>query len=666
MQSHSKLLHLLQIARSQGYGPYVEATCQFLQQDAAILTPLAEQLTEAVLLHYSHRLLSQVYADTQEALVLELPQATLILGPEPNTWAFQSPQDRLCVEQAVQHWLADGFVRRQLWSEIGAEVWVNVLTWSLQDIDTAIGESVLQALAQDPFQPEICQTLFDADNLESQHLLQTLEVSLVRELAQQLLACLNLDQYSFQDIEQFLGLRPATEPVIPFPNLHLTLGHSIAEQPATPLEEGSELVADQETEFPLEAEEDIGIGMASPLFPERTLRLEHYLTRPSDLALLPWELVTQLKQKGGPVLLQLQWLLAAHAMRQPHPTAMSFTLKASDLLNQLAWQPSPEALVNLVQGMEQLKTVLVNSLWMTDPQSAQVEAFNISGHPWEILTDARGNLDWTTGQMTQPEQVYFAVRPGLWIQYLLQYSGAEAERSFTQFGQFALTVLKLDYCRDPLLLSLLTYLLFHNATLPQEARSSTHTVSDLLAAALVQSGSPDWSTYQPQARALFRWWRQALEALLVLGWSGDRAAPNIRRPDGSQRPHPTDFYLSPYPDWLHPNYPHRKPPHWFEEWLTQPLILKAPRFINPTASRSQTPAPNTQPSLELDDRRPVRLRFERLTGAEIRTARKAKQLTQAQLAEALQVHQSLIAKIEVGRRAVTDDLEPLFREFLEL
>jgi transcriptional regulator with XRE-family HTH domain len=61
-----------------------------------------------------------------------------------------------------------------------------------------------------------------------------------------------------------------------------------------------------------------------------------------------------------------------------------------------------------------------------------------------------------------------------------------------------------------------------------------------------------------------------------------------------------------------------------------------------------------------------RLRLDRLSGAEIRSARKAKQLTQSQLADVLHVHQSLIAKIEVGQRTVTEALERSLRQVLEL
>jgi ribosome-binding protein aMBF1 (putative translation factor) len=123
---------------------------------------------------------------------------------------------------------------------------------------------------------------------------------------------------------------------------------------------------------------------------------------------------------------------------------------------------------------------------------------------------------------------------------------------------------------------------------------------------------------------------------------------------------------------LNINSPSRKPSDWERQWLAQPLRLMPPADL--MGSHIASVPPEKKPSASLQPRVPHsspstpsgRLRFNRLTGAEIRTARKAKQLTQTQLAEVLHVHQSLIAKIEVGQRTVTEPLDRALRQVLGL
>jgi transcriptional regulator with XRE-family HTH domain len=50
----------------------------------------------------------------------------------------------------------------------------------------------------------------------------------------------------------------------------------------------------------------------------------------------------------------------------------------------------------------------------------------------------------------------------------------------------------------------------------------------------------------------------------------------------------------------------------------------------------------------------------------VKAARQSRKLTQSELAELLQVHQSLIARIESGDRAISPAIEALLRKTLEL
>lgn len=584
---NSNVSYLLQVARSHLSAPYLGATREFLQNRFGLLEYLAQQLLEA-----------QKDQPTK-------PSQTL---------------------QQLQDWLEEAFEQNNLWHQLSEEVWVNVLAWTVQDLDTTIAESTIQNLAQEPFRMEVWGGLFHPDLLEIQDLLQVLKVRVADDLKGQLLAAI------------------APDPEIPV--LRLTPHLAIAL-------EASELTPEATTPPDLESTSD-ETWIADPrLEPEAPLHLEHILTREGDLRRLPWELLTALKLQGNLALVQLQFLLAAHATRQPH-SQNSFTLKASDLLEQLDWQSEQDVRFNLIHEFEQIGKLEVTSLWMTDAYATQVEAFTLSGHPWDILTDLRGNLDWNSGRITHPEQVYFTIRPGLWMVHILQNGGLEAQRAFQGFGQFALTLLKLDYCRNPLLLSLIVHLVCSESSELHEIKPSVYKVIDLME---VVFGPPLLQSLQmpQQAQSLLEWWNHALESLLVLGWRADSIKD-------SPKPHPMDFYIQSCPEWLNPASHSRKPQNWVQQWLAQSLSLQSPQSLACPLTRS----PSKDDSTVLQDRTIRRLRFDRLTGSEIRAARKAKRLTQSQLAEALHVHQSLVAKIEAGRRSVTEDLERSLRQVLEL
>jgi DNA-binding transcriptional regulator YiaG len=592
----SNVSYLLQVARSHLSAPYLDATQQFLKNRFGLLEYLALQLVEA-----------------QKDLQIEQSQSL----------------------QQIQAGLEEAFAQNNLWQQLSEEVWVNVLAWTVQDLDTAIAESTIRNLAQEPFRMEVWGGLFHPDLLEVQDLLQALKIRCADDLKGQILA----------EIAPNLGIE--------IPVLKIASGLAISFEDAVSYP-ASTIPSDPES---ISAEEWIADSLPGP---EAPLHLEHILTREGDLRRLPWELLTALKHQGSLALVQLQFLLAAHSTRQTHPQN-AFTLKASDFLEPLDWKSEANAQRNLIHEVEQIRKLEVTSLWMTDAYATQVESFNLKGHPWDILTDIRGNLDWNTGRITQPEQVYFTVRPGLWMTSILHNGGLEVQKAFQGFGQFALTLLKLDYCRNPFLLSLIVHLAFSESSEPPETQPSVYKVIDLLE---VVFGSPILTSLQaPQkAQALLGWWNQALEALLVLGW---RADPTMDWVEPQVAPSPMDFYAQPYPEWLSPTSHSRKPQDWVQQWLAQSLFLNPPQLLVHPLTRSPS-SNDLADSPPLRDRTLHRLRFDRLTGSEIRAARKAKRLTQSQLAEVLHVHQSLVAKIEAGRRSVTEDLERSLRQVLEL
>jgi DNA-binding transcriptional regulator YiaG len=536
--------------------------------------------------------------------------------------------------------LKRAFRQHQLWDKISQEVWVNLLTWTVQDLEPPIATSVIQSIAQAPFREDLWQLLIRSDPDRQNPMASSPACPLERLLEE-------LEPLICQDLTAQILENPQTlEPLF----LGLPLQQSLLEIPLPAL-----------TIHPcnaLEAPYDID-DLNQPIVPlSSPIVLEHYLTRPSELPRLPWELMGQVKQQCGLPMVQLLFLLIGHTMRR-HPHRLTLTHR--EILAQLDWEtaaalaqnPPPPDLPHLLQ---QLGTLTLTTLWITEPTAAQIETLSISGHPWEILSETQSPLDGVTGRISPPAESSITLRPGLWLHHLFEKGGASARSTWETFGHLALTLLERDYCRDPFLLSLLLVLSL-NAPEPQpEGRPSCYTVHTLLDAVLPTPALATLQHHPDIASTLFKIWYQALASLVNLGWrSFPDAAPSAVQP--------TDFYIAPFPDWLNIHLHRRKPSDWTAQWLAQPLQFIAPQSSTLDIGKSCASSVHPTPSAIRSQRR---LRFERLSGAEIRSARKAKQLTQSQLADVLHVHQSLIAKIEVGQRTVTEDLERSLRQVLEL
>ncbi len=610
--AQSKNGHLMAIVRTQTFpSQYRETLCQSLTQTPVLLTTLTAQIAAIALAQYS---------------------------PQIQT-------DSLRLTLTLEALLKRAFEQQQLWDKISQEVWVNLLTWTVQDLEIPIAIGVIQSIAQSPYREELWQRLINpasdapippessspASILEP--LLERLETLICQDLTAQILK-------NPQTLEPLFLEIPPPQSILEIPLPALTI------HPCNALEDPP-------------SSDDVSQAMIapapSPVAPP--IVLEHYLTRPSELYRLPWELMGQVKQQCGLPMAQLLFLLIGHTVRRPH---RPLTLTHREILEQLAWETSAAPLAtpppDLPYLLQQLGTLTLTTLWMTEPTAAaQIEAISSSGHPWEILSETQGHLDWVTGRISPPAAPSITLRPGLWLHHLFEKGGLSARSGWKSFGHLALTLLEQDHCRDPFLISLLIVLSL-NAPEPQpEARPSCYTVHTLLDSALPTPALATLQLHPDIAPTLFKIWYQALASLVSLGWT---SGPLIAAP-AAPAAQPTDFYIAPFPAWLNIHSHSRKPSDWIAQWLAQPLQFIPPPLSAAAALNGNLPSPRTI-------RFQHRLRLDRLSGSEIRSARKAKQLTQSQLADVLHVHQSLIAKIEVGQRTVTEDLERSLRQVLEL
>jgi DNA-binding XRE family transcriptional regulator len=595
-----KYSQLMEIVRRHTFAPqYRETLRQTLEHHATLFETLTTQLVETVLGHCNLQIQTE------------------------------SP------EIAIREFLNRAFEYNQLWDKISQEVWVNLLTWTVQDLEPPIASTVIANIAQEPYREDLWQLLMSPE--ANPTILKRLEILICQDLNTQILQ-------NPQILESILIGLSLEQNIFELPNFSLTI------HPCCALEDLS-AIADPYPQPPISAS-------PTDLSPTAPTVLEHYLTRPSELYRLPWELMAQVKRQCGLPLVQLLCLLVGHAMRQPHPTLSTFTLTYREIQEQLDWVVHPQAAPSpdLTHLLQQLSELTIATIWMTEPRTTDVEAYHTSGHPWDLLSETQGNFDWTSGGITQPVEQSITLRPGLWLHHLLQQGGGNALSAWESFGRVALKLLERDRCQDSFFISLLISLSIQAPQAFPEAKPSFYTVQNLLDMTLPASAVETLQIHPDIALTLFKTWNQSLEALLNLGWSGKATGDTSAATS-------TDFYLAPYPDWLKIDNRSRKPSDWIVQWLAQPL-----QFISPADLMGQFPT-----VVDSDGRlsssishKALRRGFDRLSGAEIRSARKAKQLTQSQLADVLHVHQSLIAKIEVGQRSITEELEQSLRQALEL
>jgi DNA-binding transcriptional regulator YiaG len=595
--SQGQYAQLMECVRIHTFAPqYRETLRQTLEQHKALMETLLGQLLEAILAQSSLQIQAESLASTIGAFL----------------------------ERVFEH--------NQLWDKISQEVWVNLLTWTVQDLEPAIARTLIETIAQEPYREDLVLSLSSPD-ANPEPLLEHLERLICQDLLGQILQ-------NSQTLENLL--------------LGLSLEQNIAEIPLPTLTLHPCSAFVETCEIPNHSSQSLPASKPIPS-PSPPLILEHYLTRPTELYRLPWELLAQVKQRCGVPMVQLLFLLIGHSMRQLHSMVSPFTLTFSEIQEQLDWDvpAKTSSQPDLTDLLQQLTDLTIVTLWMTKPNILNVETYCISGHPWDVLSEVQGSFDWVQGRVVQPTQQSITLRPGLWLHHLLQQGGLSALSAWKSFGQISLKLLELDYCRDSFLVSLLIALSLNAPQPHPEAKPSLYTVQNLLDIVLPMPVVRSLQLHPDSAPLLLKNWNQSLQALLYLGWSGGLTQTLAN---------PTDFYIAPYPDWLEVSFPGRKPFDWVAQWLSQPLQFVPPAdLMGPSCSSGE----NTDiPTQSHSPQR--RLRFDRLSGSEIRKARKAKQLTQSQLAGILHVHQSLIAKIEVGQRSISEELEQTLRLTLEL
>jgi DNA-binding transcriptional regulator YiaG len=296
--------------------------------------------------------------------------------------------------------------------------------------------------------------------------------------------------------------------------------------------------------------------------------------------------------------------------------------------------------------------LLVKAIWLGQSHG---NTHTPVGRLWDVLVTPDGEFDWQTGTINPPYAIGLTISPGLWISDFLHRGERKAEVVLYQFSYCALHLLKLHPDDSEFAIRLVIHLRLDARLQACDSRPYEYQVQSLLSAVLPESLLHQIQESSEVARFWFDRWNRVLGLLGTLGWHTDESRLLPDRDLESV----TRFYTKPYPKWLEPDSDQRRPRGWVDCWLGQTLVLRPPVLL-PEQMSALIHGSREQHSL-LKLSRPYQL-----TGAEVKAARQSRKLTQSELAELLQVHQSLIARIESGDRAISPAIEALLRKTLEL
>lgn len=379
--------------------------------------------------------------------------------------------------------------------------------------------------------------------------------------------------------------------------------------------------------------------------------IEHYITSPGDISLLPWEEALQIIDKFGTNTAKLHLIFAAYTMRQEKPWESKFTLSANDLISELGWDKRTD--IKKAQKLKEvaklafaLGCLTIQATWVEGRGKNKISCSVQTSRIWETYVDVRGGQLNLEQKIDEPTEVYITIRPGLWTDAFLNRAGCEARKALYQFGYLAQDVLKIDPYQDDLALRLGLHLTvesrFHT--------SGTYKVQTLLEALLPKIFIREALENRDKARKLTNRWNHALKALSEL-----------------KRAFQIEFDQATYPAELRPNSKSRKPRGYFEQLLAAKITIHPPAPIPELIAGKTLPKliePENSSSPKSVNKSATKTTI--LTGTQIKDARRAKGWSQAKLAGLLGVSQRYISMFERGDRTPSSKQISYIKKVLDI
>jgi len=624
----------------------IQQTIQWLRTESNLLRLVAVQLAFHLLKLYDNLL--KLVAETQQysqLLAPELPPFKFLIDNEGNPVEVKLHIDEEGVEEVVSYLektFEPGFKSSGVWEECAKDIITYLAVEAMEKMEEDLGSKFIEDLNFRSWTESFNRYI--SIEGKSGHLEARLNYLLhdsAQEIVQAIIKGLDLPNLSLKDLAKILGLIPNNAVnSVPVTEFKLT-------DNALPIPTSSAIVSSilAQIRKDLWCKDVNGIACFKHQAKGNPNNyIEHYITNPGDIEILPWEQAEQIIDKFGFNTVKLHLIFAAHTMNQTIPWESKFSLKASDVAKYLGWDrrtdlPIHEKLNEIAKTAFVLDCLLVKSIWVEGRnKKGGIDASTPTGRMWNVVVDPRGQLN-LEGKVEKPEEVYITVQPGLIFQSFLNKAGSRLKEALYQFGYLAQELLRIDPYHDELALRLAIHLTMDSRI----HATGKYRVATLLEAMLPHTVIDAARSDKRKGYELKQRWDNALKLLMKLRWQ-------------------IQFDES-YPEWLQPGSKAPKPEDWRKIKIIERL-LQAKLIINPPEPIPELLKAKVEPKPKAQKLQPATVT--KLSGNQIRKAREAKGWSQRKLAGWLGVSDVLVGYWEKGKRTPSSEMEFKLRKILQI
>lgn len=638
-----KFYYRLNYFRKTFKAELVQQVAEWVREKSNLLRLVATQLCFHLVKVYDHLL--KIGLEKGQLLEKGLPHFLLILDKEHNPIDIKLTLSEEGIEEVISYLeesIKPRFETSEIWESCAKDILSYQAVFATQKMEDELGEKAVDKMTAESWQENFSKYIHEqasTSSLEDQ--LTALVHKFSDEFVQVIIKGLDLPNISLAELDKILGLSldDATK-LIPVTESRLTNATI-----AVPTFAAFASAITAQIRKDQWGKNSTGIACFKHQAKGNSNNyIEHYITSPGDISVLPLEQAEQIIDKFGFNTVKLHLIFAAHTMNQSVPWEGKFSLKASDVVKYLGWDkrtdlPIHEKLNEIAKAAFVLDCLLVKSVWIEGRnKKGGINASTPTGRMWSVVVDPRGQLN-LEGKVEKPEEVYITVQPGLIFQSFLNKAGSRLKEALYQFGYLAQDILRIDPYHDELALRLAIHLTMDSRI----HATGKYRVATLLEAMLPHTVIDAARSDKRKAYDLKQRWDNALKLLMQLGW--------------------LIHFDESYPEWLQPGNNAPKPEDWRKIKIIDRL-LQAKLTINPPEPIPELLTAKVEPKPKTQKLQPATAT--RLTGDQIRKAREAKGWTQRQLAGWMGVTQTLIGYWEKGKRTPSGDMEAKLKQLLEI